>query len=148
MATTDHWHYLLDSGLEIGDLYCFLPHRCSLQKLESINIHPLILRWITHYLYGRSQHDCVGGSSSDLQPVLCGVPQGSVLGPVLFIFYINDMSIQLMAGTMSLYADDIMFCCIILLAIGYHMSVSIALCHWTASNLLTFNATKCKYMIL
>ena len=67
----------------------------------------------------------MGGSSSDLQPVLSGFLQGSVLRPIFFIFYINDMSVQLMAGTMSFYADD-MFCCIILFAIDYRTSISIA----------------------
>ena len=147
LAATDHWHNLLDSGLEICTIFFdyskafdTVPHRCLLQKLESVNVHPLILRWITHYLYRRSQYVCVGGSSSDLQPVLSGVPQGSVLGPILFIFYINDiMSIQLMAGTMSLYADDIMFYRIIRSTMDYlALQIDIdSLCCWTDRNLLT-----------
>ena len=158
LAATDHWHNLLDSGLEICTVFFdyskafdTVPHRRLLQKLESIDIHPLILRWIAHYLYGRSQYVCVGGSSSDLQPVLSGVPQCSVLGPILFIFYINDItSVQLMDGTMSLYADDIMLYRPIYSAIDYHaLQIDIdSLCQWTDNNLLTFNAIKCKYMIV
>ena len=116
LAATNHWHNLLDSGLEICTVFFHyskafdtVPHTCLLKKLESVNVHPLLLRWTARYLYGRSQYVCVGGSSSGLQPVLSGVPQGSVSGPILFIFYIIDIvSVQLTAGTMSLYADDIM----------------------------------------
>ena len=52
---------------------------------------------------------CVNGSSSDVLPVISEVPQGSVLGPLLFIFYINDITtVPLSDGTMSLFADDLM----------------------------------------
>ena len=87
-----------------------VPYRSLLLKLESSNIHSLILKWIAHYLYGRSRYIRVGGSLSNLQTVVSGIPQGSVLGSSLFIFYINDITcVQLTPGTMILYADDIMF---------------------------------------
>ena len=153
LAATDHWHNALDSGLEICTVFFdyskafdTVPHRCLLHKLKSANIHPHILRWIAYYLYGRSQYVCVGGSSSDLQPVLSGVPQGSVLGPILFIFYINDITnIQLTAGTMSLYADDMMLYRVIRSASDYQaLQIDIDnLCCWTNNNHLTFNANKC-----
>ena len=86
-----------------------VPHRPLLQKLFDLSVHPLILRWLTHYLSSRSQYDCVNGASSDILPVASGVPQGSVLGPLLFIIYVNNITtVPLSAGSMTLYADDIL----------------------------------------
>ena len=152
LAATDQWHQWLDDGLEICTVFFdyskafdTVPHRLLLQ---SINVHHHLLR---SYLCGRTQYVCVGGSASRLQPVISGVPQGSVLGPLLFNFYINDISLlQLSAGTMSLYADDVMLYRIIRSQadfISLQADVD-TLCIWTDKNRLKFNATKCKYMVI
>ena len=115
LTATDNWHRLLDSGLDIcavffdfSKAFDTVPHRPLLQKLK-LNIHSHILKWLTHYLSFRHQYVCVNSSSSDILPVYSGVPQGSALGPLLFIADVND--IPLSDGTMSLYADDILFYC-------------------------------------
>ena len=104
-----------------------------------------------HYLSNRSQYVCVNGSSFDVLPATSGVPQGSVLGPLLFIFYINDITlVPLSDGTMSLYADDLMLYRPIQSATDYHfLQMDIDnLCVWSDDNLLKFNSRKCKYIII
>ena len=136
---------------EYSKAFDTVPHRLLLQKLKDVNVHPLILKWITHYLFKRSQYVCVNGSSSETRPELSGVPQRSVLGPLLFIFYINDIAlVPLTDGTMSLYADDVMLYRVIRTASDYlALQLDINnLCAWTDDNLLMFNAIKCKYMII
>ena len=158
LAATDQWHQWLDDGLEICTVFLdyskafdTVPHRLLLVKLQSVNVHHHLLRWRASYLCGRTQYVCVGGSASRLQPVTSGIPQGSVLGPLFFNFYINDISLlQLAAGTMSLYADDVMLYRIIHSQadfISLQANVD-TLCVWTDENRLKFNATKCKYMVI
>ena len=84
-----------------------LPHIPLLQKLSDIGLNPFILRWIKSYLTNRKQFVVVDGSSSTPLQVLSGVPQGSVLGPLLFIIYNNDVG-QISGGSkLNLFADDI-----------------------------------------
>ena len=79
-------------------------------KLENLHLHPVLLTWLHDYLYGREQNVIVNEETSDSVQVISRVPQGSVLGQLLFLIYIDDItSIQLSEGTkLSLYADNML----------------------------------------
>ena len=62
--------------------------------------------WFTCYLENRKKFCRIGGTSSDVKRIICGVPQGPFLGPLLFLIYINDLPLSLQKSHVSLYADD------------------------------------------
>ena len=74
-------------------------------KLESYGVKGKVLKWIGEFLVGRRQRVGVAGVFSEWTEVLSGVPQGSVLGPVLFVCYINDLP-ESIASVIYMYADD------------------------------------------
>ena len=65
-----------------------------------------ILKWLTSYLKDRKQFAVVNGCPSQTRTVTCGVPQGSLLAPRLFTYYINDLNDSTTEGNLELYADD------------------------------------------
>ena len=84
-------------------------NRPLLQTLQNYGVHQQILRWLAHYLCSHTQSVCVNGSSSDILPVSSRLLLGSVLGPLVFIIYIDHITgLQLSDGSMTSYADDIM----------------------------------------
>jgi hypothetical protein len=82
-----------------------VPHERLLLKLRACGIGGFIHEWIKKWLNNRQQRVVINGKASEWQAVLSGVPQGSVLGPILFIIYINDLENKI-TGIVSKFADD------------------------------------------
>ena len=82
-----------------------VPHQRLLAKLNHYGIRGKNLQWRQSFLLDRKQRVVLNGSSSPWSPVISGVPQGTVLGPLLFLLYINDI-VDNITSQVSLFADD------------------------------------------
>ena len=82
-----------------------VPHRRLYHKLDYYGIRGSTHKWISSWLSGRSQQEVLDGQASVPVPVLSGVPQGSVLGPILFLIFINDLPDNI-KSSVRLFTDD------------------------------------------
>ena len=112
LKVLDRWTEILDEGGEIDAVYLDfmkafdkVPHKRLLLKLKSYGVGDTVASWIESFLVGRRQRVVVNGYSSSWAPVTSGIPQGSVLGPLLFIIYINDLPKNI-TSEIYLFADD------------------------------------------
>ena len=85
-------------------------HRLLIVKMKIYNFLPEIIKWVESFLFDRSQTVLVNGQRSNIENILSGVPQGSVLGPVLFIIFINDLECIIKSSVVRFFADDTKIC--------------------------------------
>ncbi len=92
--------------LDLCKAFDTVNHQILLTKLEYYSIQGVSNDWFASYLSNRRQFVSLSGINSDYQTITCGVPQGSVLGPLLFLSYINDLSKCSNILEFHLFADD------------------------------------------
>ena len=115
-----------------------VPHKRLIHKLKYYGITGPISSWIESFLTERTQQVVINGSASTPIQVTSGVPQGTVLGPLFFLLYINDLPNNL-TSNVRLFADD----CLLLL-----QNDLLKLKEWQNTWLMKFNPTKCSTMTL
>ena len=156
LSTLHDWIEFLDAKIPVDAIYLDLskafdtvPHLRLINKLSGYGIKGNLLEWINDFLTDRTHFANVNGATSGKVQVTSGVPQGSVLGPTLFIYYINDMP-NIVDCSVKIFADDTKAYSPIhgirdkdKLQASIHQLVS-----WTNTWLLKFNSDKCKVLHL
>jgi hypothetical protein len=113
----DKWTDVLDQGEQLDAIYFdymkafdTVPHARLLHKIKGYGIGAHIISWIEAFITGRKQRVNVNGSKSRWTEVISGIPQGTVLGPLLFVIFVNDIPEILHNGTdIYMFADDTTF---------------------------------------
>ena len=158
LEAASDWSMNIDNGLINGVVFIDLKkafdtidHQIILQKLKNYGIDENSLTWFHSYLTDRTQKCRVNGQLSDSVPVACGVPQGSSLGPLLFLIYINDLPNCLNHTTARMFADDT--------SISYASDSANelqnvintelkGLSDWLTTNKLSLNIVKTEFMVV
>jgi len=146
----DAGEYACGLFLDLQKAFDTVNQNILLKKLAVYGIRGVCLNWFESYLHGRRQFVAIENENSEVEGMEFGVPQGSILGPLLFLIYINDFRLCLSSGTAQHFADDT----IILNSskstkkIKANMSRDItSIYDWLCANRLSLNAKKTEVML-
>ena len=156
LSTLFDWFQGLDSHIPVDAVYLdfrkafdTVPHIRLLTKLQGYGVRCQVLKWVEDFLSDRDQYVSVNNKNSEHIPVTSGVPQGSVLGPILFIYFINDLP-EVVKCVSKIFADDTkVYSMINDISDHQAMQDSInAMVEWSEKWLSFFNSEKCKVLHL
>ena len=158
IAMLERWKHALDKGEYVSSLFMDLSkafdtinHDLLLAKLEAYGFSKISIEFMHSYLKNRKQRVLINNSFSESKKVTIGVPQGSILGPLLFNIFVNDFLYSLKNSEISNYADDNTMYCIgkdkarinSLLEQDFQLAAE-----WFYKNGMVLNPDKCHYMCL
>src|SRR6218665_1193904 len=154
LETLEEWTEALDEGCGVDAIFLdyqkafdTVPHQRLLSKLKGYGISVMLLEWIRNFLMYRKMRVVINGEETNWAAVLSGVPQGSVLGPLLFLIYVNELP-DIIESSVRMFADDTK----LWRKIQNEEDEQILqqdldrLENWSETWLLKFNASKCKVM--
>ena len=136
--------------IDLAKAFDTVNHKILLCKLEHYGIRGIPLSWFHSYLTNRKQFVVINKFSSDCAQITCGVPQGSILGPILFLLYINDLNSASKVLQTIMFADDtnLFLTGKSLDTLEEQMNEELQIIsEWFKANLLSLNITKTSYMI-
>ena len=138
----DSCHCLL---LDFAKAFDSMPHQRLLLRLQSLGVCGQLLGWICSFLTTRSQRVVVNGQFSEWLSVGSGVPQGSILGPLLFVLYVDDIRSVVQTSSLKLFADDV---CLYTQVSSYDDCLKLQsdlsrICSWSIKWQLKLNPQKC-----
>ncbi len=137
--------------LDISRAFDRVWHSGLIHKLRTAGVRGELLIWLQDYLRGRQQRVCINGQYSQWADILAGVPQGSVLGPLLFLVFINDLTHIIRHTQIRLFADDT---CLFITVDNRDLAKECvnddleAINKWSNDWLVTFSVPKTKAMII
>ena len=146
----DNNMYACGIFIDLEKAFDTVNHQILLYKLNHYGIRGVANSWFSSYLSNRSQSVTLNGVTSTEKDISCGVPQGSILGPLLFLIYINDMHCAAESSTLYHFADDTNLLCsnksLKKLKIALNKDLAI-LYDWLCANRLSINAGKTEFIV-
>ena len=137
--------------IDFRKAFDLVDHKLLLKKLKYYKISEETISWFSSYLLERKQKVFVNNTFSDSGDILCGVPQGSILGPLLFLIFINDLPLHIDNVLTDLYADDTTLYCTGRSQACIEQQLQAALhklSNWCKQNGMLINTAKTKVMLL